>query len=91
MDTLADEQMRQFKTVLGYDDLPEYDDLPGWVFRIREAAASAYEVIGRDTRGHQIAAAAGGPDEAIAAARRDARAFLNAENDRSWKRFPKSS
>ena len=89
MDTLADTQMRQFKALVGYDDLPADDNLPGWAFRVREAAAGVYEVIARDARGHQIATAAREPDDAIAAAKRDARAYLDVERNRSWERFPK--
>jgi hypothetical protein len=86
METLADTQMRQFKALVGYEDLPTDKDLPGWVFRIREASASVYEVIARDARGHQIAAAATEPEDAIAAAKRDARAYLNAKGGRPWER-----
>ena len=82
METLADMQMRQFKALVGYYDLPTDEDLPGWAFRIREASASVYEVIARDARGHQIATAATEAEDAIAAAKRDARAYLDAKRDR---------
>jgi len=86
MDTLADTQMRQFKALSGYDDLPADEDLPGWAFRIREASASVYEVIARDPRGHQISTVGTEPGDAIAAAKRNARAYLDAKIDRSWER-----
>jgi hypothetical protein len=77
-------QMRQFKALEGYEDLPSDEDIPGWAFRIREAAASVYEVIARDARGHQITTAATEPEDAIATAKRDARAYLDAKGDRPW-------